>query len=208
MMHSPDESDRNTTQCGIGAYAELLAMDPGFHERRRQLIEEIVRECDARYRWLMYSVIRAMRLSVEDAEDILQDILLRWSRRLEAGRNLPKPEALTAWFKQMARYAAIAHLRRVRGKRREAEVESARRRFDAEQSTPLEDLALKELHSILMASATAEMRSVIELWGDGLTYREIAEQLKAKNAEAIRDLRRKAVGLLRGELMRQGCSVP
>jgi RNA polymerase sigma factor (sigma-70 family) len=156
----------------------------------------------------MYKVIRAMAVSHEGAQDVIQDILLRWTRQLEAGRNLPAPEALTEWFRTVARFAAIAHVRRLRGKYRDAEIESARRRFAAEQRTPLDILALRELpeviRSILKDRVTPESRNIFYLRWRGETYAEIADQLNKRNAEAVRNVMRQVVAIMLEELTRLG----
>jgi RNA polymerase sigma factor (sigma-70 family) len=175
-------------------------------------MEEVVRDCHAEYRWLMYKVIRAMPVGQEDTEDVIQDILLRWTRQLEGGRNLPAPEALTEWFRTVARHAAIARLRRLRGKYREAEDAYGRRRLAAEERAPHSELTAKELPEvirlILTSNVTSEMRLVLELWGQGLTYSEIAERVNGRNAEAVRNAIRKVRVLLREELTRLGWSIP
>jgi RNA polymerase sigma factor (sigma-70 family) len=194
----------------IASYVDFLTIGPEQNQRRRQLIEEVVSDCDARYRWLMYSVIRAIGLRHEDAEDVLQEILLRWTRQLEAGRNLPAPEALTAWLRAVARFAAINYLRRLRGKRKKAEDIYGRRRFtaEAEQSTPLDDLALRELPEviagILERRCTQRMRLVFSLRWEEETYAEIAKNLDEGSEEAVRGVMRRIVDILEEELTRLG----
>ncbi len=101
-------NSRQSVAAVIASYAAFLAMPPGTDERRRPLIEEVVRDCDERYRRLLYAVIREMGLCHEDAEDVIQGILLRWTRQLEAGRKLPAPEALKVWFRRVAHNSRLA----------------------------------------------------------------------------------------------------
>jgi RNA polymerase sigma factor (sigma-70 family) len=206
------DSSRTSTAAVLASYAAFLGTELGPHENRKQLIDVIVRDCDTRYRWGVYAMIRRMNLGHEDAEDILQDILFRWTRQLESGGKLPAPEALTTWFRKVGRHAAIDYLRRVRGKWREAECESGARRLAAAQRTPLFDLAAKELPKvidrILRDNITPEMRRVFELRQQRLTYPEIADKSKGRSAEAVRSVMRKVLGILREELERLGWSIP
>lgn len=196
----------------VPSYAAYLAMEPSTREHREQLIAEIVWDCYARYHPGLRALLRRrMHLSHEDAEDILQSILFRWTQQLQARRKLPAPEALSSWFRSVARNAAISHLRRARGKRRQAEIDFANRRLAKEQRSPLSDLLSIELPAviatILRENASAEMHRVFELWLRGLTYAEIADRLSGKTAEAVRSLLRKVLVILRKELTRLGWSV-
>jgi len=212
VKRSIQRPSQNGTAGVINSYVAFLAMEPEPHERRKQLIEEIVSDCYARYRWGVYAIIRRINLGHEDAEDILQDIMCRWARRLEVGRELPAPEALTTWFGRVARNAALSYLRRLRGKARQAEHEYGARRLGVGQNTPHFDLSLKELPKvidrILSEKISPEKHRVFELWRQGLTYQEIAENLKGMSAEAVRGVKRKILGILREELDRLDWSIP
>jgi RNA polymerase sigma factor (sigma-70 family) len=191
----------------IASYVAFLALKPEQSERRRELIEEVVRDCDERYGWLMYSVIRAMGLGHEDREDVIQDILLRWAQRLESGWKLPAPEALTVWFRTVARNAAMRHIKRER-KRKLVQTESARRRFAVEERTLVADLAMSELPEviagILERRCTERMRLVFFLRCRENTYAEIAKNLENRSEEAVRGVMRRVVDILEEELNRLG----
>ncbi len=193
----------------IASYAEFLALKPGQDGRRRELIAQVVRECIERYFRLMYKVIRPVVVSHEDAEDVIQDILIRWTLQLDAGKNLPNSAALAAWFRRVAYYAGIAKLRRLRGKRSEAEREAARQRFAQEQRGVLSELALRELPEVidrlLTVAVEPKARRVFDLWTEGLRYSEIATALQ-KSVPEVQAEKRYVVARLREELTRIGWS--
>lgn len=209
---SMNQEPRRSVAAVIDSYVALLALPPDQHERRKQLIVEVVQECAVEHGGRMYGVIRAFRLGREDAEDLIQEILIRWTQQLESGHNLPAPGALTAWFRKVARNAAIAYSRRLRGKRRKAEDIYGRRRLAVEEGAPLVELTAKELYEmidrILTSRVAPEMQRVLKLWRQGLTYAEIADKVSGRNAEVVRNAIRKVRALLRAELKRAGLSNP
>jgi RNA polymerase sigma factor (sigma-70 family) len=209
-MDANNESKRNGIAVAIESYREFLALEPGPHERRKQLIEEVVEDCNEQYRGKLCAVIKRILPSREDAEGLVQEILMRWVQALEAGRKLPKPEKLTAFFKRAARNAAISHLRRIKGGRMEAEIEVARHLAAVERkrpSNPSDKELLEVIYRILERRATPKMRQIFNLRKQGLTYQEIAEKLPEKNSEAVRNVNRQVLEILREELKRLELSI-
>lgn len=192
----------NSTQKRIDSYVVFLAIGPEPHERRKQLIGEVLLECSKKLGPRMYDEMRAVGVSHEAAEDLVHDIWLRWSRRLDTGGKLRRPEALAAYLKTSARNAAIRYLKRETARRR-TETESARRRAE-ETEARLDNLGRRAvIDEILIARATPEMRHVFKLRIQGLTYPEIAK-LNGKSKEAVRAIVQRVLATLRQELTHLG----
>lgn len=127
--------------------------------------EELV----ARYGPYVLAILRrGFRLADEDAEDLLQDVLLRTYERLE---GLEDPDVLKAWLARASRNAAIDLLRRQ--KRRPVE------ELDPEMGRP--DRALEQLADALtvseaLAAAPEPYREVLDrFFRRDESYETIAE---------------------------------
>jgi len=111
-----------------------------------------------------------------DAEDILGKVFEKLLRRnCEVLSNLREPEALRAYLCQIARTVTVDHLRREKAVRMVPRGDTSR--------DPYKAMALKERYRMLecaLETLPSRHREFLELYyGQGLTYRQIADQTGA-----------------------------
>jgi RNA polymerase sigma factor (sigma-70 family) len=217
-MKDSNRDNRQTVYEGvIECYLELLAMMPGPNERRKQIIEKIVSEFDAQYGQAMCKKIRwKANLGYEDAEDLWQEILLKWARQLEKGHKLPAPEALTKWVSAVVGNAAVDCWRRLKRSRRLEEEFANHLRIEQQRELakqlrssddPVQDDELTAIEAALALdatfrrllkqhNATERMLLVYSMRSVGRTLPEIADELGVcvktvwSNLEKVRNILR------------------
>ncbi|MBM3476285.1 MAG: RNA polymerase sigma factor [Armatimonadetes bacterium] len=109
LTPEPDEELARRSQCGdVSAYAELVR----------------------RHRWAMHSIARGILGSVDEAEDVTQEALLRGYRGI---RGFDSRHVFAGWLRRIAVNCAISRLREQKRERRRLEALSAEDRW---QHTP------------------------------------------------------------------------
>ena len=131
-----------------------------------------------RYRRTVFGVLRKMRLSVEDAEDLMQDVFATLLRKLGQVRD---HERLGLWLAVMARRRAMDHWQLARVRREVAMAPE----FDAPglNLPPIEDLiAIERREAVRQAVAAMSPRcrallQALYFQNSDPTYREVARKL-------------------------------
>ena len=125
-------------------------------------------------------------------EDVVQESYLR---ALDSWKNKPAPETPLAWLKQVARNILIDYLRR---KKWDAEAGPGRPE-GIEPRTPADEFESLELFLAIAALGRRKARALEAFYFDGLSVREIAEEM-AVSERAVEGLLRRARGSLRAVL--------
>ena len=152
-------------------YAERTSVydEHQFYTALREQIERLVR--------------RYCRSNDDDVEDLTQECLLRVYNNLDSLRDLDKMEP---WLRTVVRNAVFSWYRE---RKREQEVYSLGLETEHEAapySIPEDDLLLYFVLQEAMQALSESDRQMFELrYGDGLSYREIAQQM-GLNEEAVR----------------------
>lgn len=134
------------------------------------------------------------RASNDDVEDLTQECLLRVYNNLDSLRDLDKMEP---WLRTVVRNAVFSWYRE---RKREQEVYSLGLETEHETepySIPENDLLLYFVLQEAMQTLSESDRQMFELrYGDGLSYREIAQHM-GLNEEAVRKRITRALGRLK-----------
>jgi len=125
-------------------------------------------------------------------EDIVQESYLR---ALDNWKNKPLPETPLAWLKQVARNILIDALRR-----RKWDADAGPGRDEGvEPRTPADEFESLELFMAVATLGRKKARALEAFYFDGLSVREIAEEM-AVSERAVEGLLRRARGSLRAVL--------
>ena len=173
----------------------VAKLKAGDQDELKTLIESLAPQL---HRWVR---LRATYMDPLDADDVVQEALLRIYRNIDKYGGPDEPAPFMRWCQVVARNVALEHLRRCRLRERRIELCEPTH----EQSPP--DLDHEELQQALsdaLERLTAEERHLVEArFFEGKTYSQIATELQVSLSSVHARLRR-ATEKLRQAILKKG----
>jgi len=141
-------------------------------ERREAAFRELVHHYQERLYW----PIRRIVLNHEDADDVLQDTLIKVFRKID---TFKAESSLFSWMYRIAINEALSHLRSMARRKQPTEGEAVRRQLEQLRSDPyFEGDAIQQRLQEALASLPTKQKLVFNMkYFEEMKYEEISEVL-------------------------------